>query len=121
MPFPFETKQIMIFYELDQFEEWAELNHMKLNNDKCSKMKVSFLRRPILSPPLTLCNIPLNAVDVTKILGLNIKAGLKWRTQVAAIRKKANGRLFLLKTLRRFNLTTCRPSNYFNWLCETSS
>ena len=34
--------------QLDQFEEWVELNHMKLNNDKCSTIKVSFLRRPIL-------------------------------------------------------------------------
>ena len=56
------------------------------------------------SPPLTFCNIPLNTVNVSKILGLNINADLKWGTQVAEIRKKANGRLFMLKTLRRFNL-----------------
>ena len=44
----------------------------------------------------------LEYVDQTKILGLWLHNDLKWQTQVDVTFKKANKRLFMLRSLRRF-------------------
>jgi hypothetical protein len=49
-------------------------------------------------------NIPLETVHVAKVLGVQISSDLKWHTQVSEMLKKANGRLYMLKLLKRFNL-----------------
>lgn len=48
--------------------------------------------------------IPLQIVDNAKILGLHVSSDLKWNMQVSEMLKKSNGRLYLLKLLKRFNL-----------------
>ena len=80
------------------------MNNMKLNSKKCASMKVSFLLNNPQEPPLTISNIPLQEVQVAKILGVNISDDLRWSVHVAEILKKANGRLYMLKLLKRFNL-----------------
>ena len=55
-------------------------------------MKVSFLLNNPQEPPLTISNIPLQEVQVAKILGVNISDDLRWSVHVAEILKKANGR-----------------------------
>jgi hypothetical protein len=77
---------------------------MKLNPKKCASMKVSFLNKDPEEPPLTIANIPLQEVQVAKILGVQISADLKWGAHVSEMLKKANGRLYMLKLLKRFNL-----------------
>jgi DNA-binding transcriptional regulator of glucitol operon len=89
---------------LDNFECWAAQNNMKLNPKKCATMKVSFLKNDQSEPPLTISNVPLQDVEVTKILGVYVSANLKWDKQVTEILKKANGRLYMLKLLKCFNL-----------------
>ncbi|XP_072014957.1 uncharacterized protein [Amphiura filiformis] len=76
---------------------------MKLNPEKCAYMSISFLKRP-LNHVLKLCNTDLNQVDVTKILGVHISADLTWSTHIDQMLKKANGRLHMLKLLKRFDL-----------------
>ena len=49
----------------------------------------------------------LNAASVVKVLGIYIQQNLKWDTQVKEMLKKCNGRLFMLRTLKRFNLPLC--------------
>ena len=102
---PISASQPSVMQEhLDNFEEWAATNNMKLNPKKCASMKVSFLLNNPQEPPLTISNIPLQEVQVAKILGVNISDDLRWSVHVAEILKKANGRLYMLKLLKRFNL-----------------
>ena len=102
---PISASQPSVMQEhLDNFEEWAATNYMKLNPKKCASMKVSFLLNNPQEPPLTISNIPLQEVQVAKILGVNINDDLRWSVHVAEILKKANGRLYMLKLLKRFNL-----------------
>ena len=89
---------------VDNFEQWADLNNMQLNPKKCATMKVSFLKNEPEEQPLTIANEPLKVVDSAKILGVNINDNLKWHTQVSQMVKKANGRLYMLKLLKHFNL-----------------
>ena len=54
--------------------------------------------------PLTISNVPLLVVESAKILGVHIASDLKWDAQVSEMLKKANGRLYMLKLLKHFNL-----------------
>ena len=89
---------------LNHFEEWADQNHMQLNPKKCATMKGSFLKNEADEQPLTISNVPLQVVESAKILGVHIASDLKWDTQVSEMLKKANGRLYMLKLLKHFNL-----------------
>jgi len=91
-------------HHLDNFEHWANENHMKLNPKKCATMKVSFLKKPLDDPKLTISKVALQNVPVAKILGVHISDDLKWDKHVTEILNKANGRLYMLKLLKRFNL-----------------
>ena len=48
----------------------------------------------------------LSYVDKTKVLGLHLGNSLKWNTQVHNMLKKANKRLFMLPTLKRFGFSS---------------
>ena len=102
---PISASQPSVMQEhLNNFEEWAEINNMKPNPKKCALMKVSFQMNNPQEPPLTISNIPFQEVQVAKILGVNISDDLRWSVHVAEILKKANGRLYMLTLLKRFDL-----------------
>ena len=49
-------------------------------------------------------HVPLQDVSSAKILGVHINSDLKWDSHVSSMLKKANGRLYMLKLLKHFNL-----------------
>ena len=49
---------------------------------------------------------PLSYVNEAKVLGLYLENILKWNTQVNTMLKKANKRLFMLRTLKRFGFSS---------------
>ncbi|XP_071798864.1 uncharacterized protein [Asterias amurensis] len=89
---------------LDELENWAAVNHMKLNPEKCASMQVSFMKHSPVQQSPKIANVTLQTVEVAKILGVHIRPDLKWDSQIAEMLKKANGRLYLLKLLKRFKL-----------------
>ena len=89
---------------LDELENWAAVNHMKLNPEKCASMQVSFMKHSPVQQSPKIANVTLQTVEVAKILGVHIRSDLKWDSQIAEMLKKANGRLDLLKLLKRFKL-----------------
>ena len=91
--------------ELDDFSLWASQNHMLLNADKCKIMIFSFMKLPPAPPILKINGTPLEIVVVTCLVGVWLQSNLKWDTQVSKMISKANGRLFMLRSLKRFNVT----------------
>ena len=92
--------------DLDQFSEWASDSHLKLNPSKCQAMQIAF-SNPL--PPhrdLRIGTEPLSYVTEAKVLGLWLQNNLKWNVQMDAMLKKANSRLFMLRTLKRFGFST---------------
>ena len=69
-------------------------------------MSISFMKQPI-QQTFYIDTTSLNAASVVKVLGIYIQQNLKWDTQVKEMLKKCNGRLFMLRTLKRFNLPLC--------------
>ncbi len=59
---------------------------------------------PLLSPPLTIMNSTVTAVESFTFLGTIISQDLKWDNHIESIVKKAQQRLYFLRQLRKFNL-----------------
>ena len=59
-------------------------------------------------PPLvlTINGKELEIVSVARLLGVLLQADLKWEANVVYMLSKANGRLFLLRRLRNFHLSS---------------
>ena len=91
--------------DLDNFDDWALCNNMKLNPTKCMYMDVSFMKDPQVLPPLRLCNQNLQSADVVKILGIKIAKDLTWDTHIGDVLGRASGRLFMLSRLKKFDLS----------------
>ena len=63
---------------------------------------VCFMRDPPPHLDLKIGPTPLSFVKCAKVLGIWLQDNLKWETQVEQICKKANKRLFMLRSLKRF-------------------
>ncbi len=59
---------------------------------------------PPCSPPLTIMNSSVTAVESFRFLGSTISQDLKWDNHIDSIVKKAQQRLYFLRQLRKFNL-----------------
>lgn len=88
--------------DLDVFYEWSQQNGQKLNPSKCHAMEVCFSRAAPVHSNLMIGTSRLLYVDKAKVLGLWLQSNLKWEAQVEDIVKKANRRLFMLRSLKRF-------------------
>jgi hypothetical protein len=97
-------KASVIHDDLHKFESWSETNNMSLNPTKCMSMTVCFSRQQNVHVPLTIADKDLAEVDVVKILGVQISADLKWDTHIGAVIKRASSRLYMLSTLKKFNM-----------------
>ena len=91
---------------LDEFCRWATQNDMKLNPDKCVNMNVCFMKNPPEFFPLKMCLKDLKQVDNVKILGVTISSDLKWDLHMSQVLRKASNKLYMLKVLKKFKLST---------------
>ena len=69
---------------------------------KCQALEINFSRASPHHADLKIGSDKLEYVDKAKILGLWLQNDLKWQTQVDVMLKKANKRLFMLRSLKRF-------------------
>ena len=92
---------------LSDLHSWCETNNMRMNTSKCHVMVIDFGKAQLPPAELRLGEQVLNEVEVVKVLGLLLQANLKWDEQVNAMVSKVNKRIFMLRTLKQFNLP-CR-------------
>ena len=86
---------------LDSLSEWCHDSDMKLKQEKCNLMQISFLRQtpPPVQPIID--DAPLEIVTSLKLLSITIQNDLKWDTQVKHMVSKASRRLFILCKLKK--------------------
>lgn len=89
---------------VNNLAEWSDQNRMKLNPTKCVKMDISFMRNPQVQPNVVISNHHLATVSNAKVLGVNIQSDVKWESHVKFIEKRANGKLYMLRLLKRYGL-----------------
>ena len=88
--------------DLHEFSKWSSSNGLNLNAKKCQALEINFSRASPHHADLKIGSDKLDYVDKAKILGLWLQNDLKWQTQVDVMLKKANKRLFMLRSLKRF-------------------
>ena len=76
---------------------------------------VSFLINQPPAQPLFVNNLPLEAVNTIKLLGVNLTSDLKWTTHIRHISSKASKRLYALRILRRSGV---QPSDLRTVYCS---
>ena len=84
------------------FSKWSSSNGLNLNAKKCQALEINFSRASPQHADLKIGSDKLVYVDKAKILGRWLQNDLKWQTQVDVMLKKANERLFMLRSLKRF-------------------
>lgn len=90
--------------DLQDLEDWADSNHLKLNPSKCKVMQVCFKRNPPCPPDMKIADKGLELVTETKLLGLTVQSYLRWDSQVNDMVCKSSRRLYMLGRLKRFGV-----------------
>ena len=89
----------------DTVADWSRKNRVKLNNDKCKELCISFARVERDFPPVVIDGVNIKVVESAKLLGLTISNDLTWNTHITEVIKKASKRLYFLIQLKRANVS----------------
>ena len=90
--------------DVQNLDDWANMNHLKLNPSKCKVMQICFKRQPPNPPDLVIAGKKLELVNETKILGLTVQSDLCWDLQVNSMISKGSRRIYMLSRLKRFGV-----------------
>ena len=88
--------------DVQDLDDWANDNYLKLNPSKCKVMQVCFKKHPPSVPDLAIDGKELELVTETKNLGLTVQSNLQWDTHIKSIVSKSSRRLYMLSRLKRF-------------------
>ncbi len=80
---------------------------------------MDFRRNPPCTPPLTIRNSTVTAVESFRFLGTTISQDLKWDNHIESIVKKAQQRLYFLHQLRKFNLPQELLKQFYSAIIES--
>ncbi|KAK0134631.1 RNA-directed DNA polymerase from mobile element jockey [Merluccius polli] len=90
---------------VDDFVEWSEQIHLRLNVNKTRDMVIDFGRKKRMPPqPLRIKGEVAEEVEDCKYLGVVIGNRLDWKSNTEAVYKKGMSRLYFLRKLRSFNV-----------------
>jgi hypothetical protein len=84
---------------LDTVQNWCDENKMKLNAGKTAELRISFRKRQTNWKPINIDSKEIEPVTKAKLLGFIINDKLDWSDHIASILKKANQRLFFIKSM----------------------
>ncbi|KAI8514761.1 hypothetical protein Bbelb_073520 [Branchiostoma belcheri] len=102
----FLHQQCSLQTSLDNLSTWVREHKMKMNSRKCKALHICFARTPPTPEPLLIDGQTLETVVHIKVLGVTIQSDLKWDIQVDYMISASNRKLFLLRRLKRFGVTT---------------
>ena len=89
---------------VDTLNDWSKDSYMKLNAKKCFVMDVCYSKSPPLPTTLSINDHVFEICQAVKLLGVYIQANLKWDTHISYIVRRANSKLYILRSLKRFGL-----------------
>ena len=89
----------------DQICTWTEGMKMKLNEEKSKIMIINFTKKYQFSTRMMMNDKLLDIVDETKVLGLIISKDLTWRKNTDSLVSRANTRLIIIRSLRKFPIS----------------
>ena len=87
---------------MNDFKNLSDANCLNLNPAKCQALQVKFGKDTPRHSDLRIGNEVLPYVEKAKVLGVLIQHDLKWNAQIDDMLSKANKRLFMLRSLKKF-------------------
>ena len=100
------SRRSLIQDDLDDLVDWSNINHVKPNPLKCQAMQVCLRNSPPQVCDLTIEGEPVTFVHEAKILDLWLQNNLKWSSHIEHTLEKANKKLFMLRTLKKFGFSS---------------
>ena len=91
---------------VDDLVNITSANKLKLNVPKCKELRISFAKTEPKFNPIVVNSKPLEIVEMTKVLELNISCNLKWNALLSEVLEKGASRLYFLRQLKRSNIAT---------------
>ena len=88
----------------DKVAQWSSDNRVKLNNEKCKELRISFARDQPELQPIVVNGQELEVVHSAKLLGITITSDLSWNDHTGKVLKKASKCLYFLVQLKRAKL-----------------
>ncbi len=82
--------------DTDNIVQWSDNNHMEINGKKTKEMVISFKNVHTFIPPLTINDLDIDKVTISKLLGIYVSSDLKLDPHVNHIHAKAFKRLYFL-------------------------
>ena len=85
--------------EVRALGEWCQENNLSLNINKIMELIVDFRKQQREHPPIHFDRTAVEKVESYKFLGVHSTDDLKWSTHTDSVVKKAQQRLFNLRSL----------------------
>ena len=105
--------------QVNKLINWCGENNLELNVSKTKEMIVDFRRKKSPLSTLLIDGKTVEIVQHVKFLGSMISSDLKWELNVDTIVKKAQQRLYFLRRLKSFVLTTQIMINFYKAVIES--
>ena len=100
--------------QVNKLISWCNDNNLELNVNKTKEIIVDFRTKKSSPPsPLVIDDRTVEIVQYFKFIGSTISSNHKWELNVVNIVKKAQQRLYFLRRLRSFGLTTQVMVNFY--------
>ena len=94
-----------VYSQFDEIQKYANQNDMKLNVNKCKFMVFNPTKNYDFIPDLNVDGNQLETVEEMKLLGLNIRSDLKWKSNTATMVTKGYKRMWMIKRLKNHGAT----------------
>ncbi|XP_072559211.1 uncharacterized protein [Paramormyrops kingsleyae] len=106
--------------EVASLVSWCEDNNLTLNTDKTKEMIVDMRKRRRPHQSLFIQELEMERVSIFKYLGVHISEDLTWTLNTTQLVKKAQRRLYFLRRLRKFGMSTKILSNFYSCIVEST-
>ncbi len=106
--------------DVERLTSWCQDNCLSLNVSKTKELIVDFRKRQQRPyNPLMISGTPVERVSRFKYLGVNISEDLTWTTHIQTQVKKARQRLYHLRQLRKFRVSTTFLKTFYSEAIES--
>ena len=86
--------------QLQELNEYAEVNEMRINHDKSKVMIFNTARTRDFMPDIHIDDNSFEVVDEMRLLGLVITSNLKWSQNSENMCKRAYSRMWMLRRIK---------------------
>ena len=105
--------------EVASLVTWCEDNNLTLNTDKTKEMIVDMRKKRRPHQPLFIRELEVERVSSFKYLGVHITEDFTWTLNTTQLVKKAQQRLYFLRRLRKFGMSSKILSNFYSCIVES--